>query len=55
MADRIYMTEVDVEIDGDAVFPDFDAADFEQVGSTSYERDERNEFAFTYRVLERKD
>ncbi len=54
MADRLYITEVDAEIDGDVVFPDFDETEFIEADSTAYAKNERNEYAFSYRILERK-
>lgn len=54
MADRLYITEVDADIDGDVRFPEFEERDFIEAGSTAYPKDERNEFAFSYRILERK-
>ena len=53
LADRLYITEVDTEIDGDVFFPEDELHKFEEVRSTSYPADERNEYGFTYRVLER--
>ena len=41
------------QIDGDVFFPEDELHKFEEVRSTSYPADERNEFGFTYRVLER--
>lgn len=54
IADRLYITEVDTEVEGDAVFPLEDDADFIEAGSTGYRADENNDYAFTYRVLERR-
>lgn len=54
LADRLYMTEVDAEIEGDTVFPSFDEADFTQSSSQFVAADERNDHAFQIRVLDRK-
>lgn len=53
LADRLYLTEVDAEVEGDVVFPAFDESAFCEAGSAHHEQDERNEYAFTFRVLER--
>ena len=55
MADRLYITEVDVELDGDARFPLESEEDFVEAGSTAYPAGPDNEYGFTYRVLERKE
>lgn len=54
IVDRLYVTDVDVEIDGDVSFPAFDEADFEEAGRTLQEQDEKNEYSFVFRILERK-
>ncbi len=54
MADLVYLTEVEAEIDGDAFFPDFDEARFEELSVARFEADERNDFAFRVRVLKRR-
>ncbi|MEL6857165.1 MAG: dihydrofolate reductase [Pseudomonadota bacterium] len=52
-ADRLYITEVDAEIDGDATFPDFDEADFVETQKECVAANEKNEFDFTIRRLDR--
>ena len=54
MADRLYITEVDADIEGDAVFPMDGEAGFIEAGSTAYPANGDNEYAFTYRILERE-
>jgi dihydrofolate reductase/diadenosine tetraphosphate (Ap4A) HIT family hydrolase len=52
LTDRIYATEVEAEVDGDAFFPDLDAAAWRRV-----ERSERiveNDYGFTFNVYERR-
>ena len=53
MADRLYITEVETSVDGDAYFPDFDETKFEQVEAQHIDASEKNEFAFTIRMLDR--
>ncbi|NQY40514.1 MAG: dihydrofolate reductase [Henriciella sp.] len=53
-ADRLYITEVDVEMDGDATFPDFDEAAFEEVRREAIAANEKNEYDFTIRQLDRR-
>ena len=54
MADRLYITEVDVELEGDAYFPMSDEDAFIEAGSTAYPANGENEYSFTYRILERR-
>ena len=54
IADVLYITEVDTEVDGDAFFPAFDEDLFEQMTARRVEADERNEHPFQVRVLKRK-
>lgn len=52
-ADRLYLTEVDVEVEGDARFPQLDDGDWGQSAQTRHEADITNDHAFTIRTLER--
>lgn len=52
-ADRLYVTEVDTDIEGDAFFPDFDTALFAETGRRRVEANEKNQFDFTIRTLDR--
>jgi len=53
IADRLYLTRVHGEIDGDAQFPSFDPADWKLVAEEHHERDERHQYSFTFQTLER--
>ena len=53
MADRLYITEVETSVEGDARFPDFDESEFKEVQAQRNLADEKNEFAFTIRTLDR--
>jgi len=52
-ADRLYLTEVDVDVEGDARFPQLDDGDWGQSAQTRHEADITNDHAFTIRTLER--
>jgi dihydrofolate reductase len=54
MADRLYYTSIDADIDGNVHFPEFDETQWREVSSERHERDERHAFAYTIRVLERR-
>ncbi len=51
--DRMYITDVDVEMAGDAYFPHFDRADWRCVSETPYPQVPKDDYAFTVRVYER--
>lgn len=53
-ARRMYLTEVDAEPEGDVVFPPFDEADWREVRREAHPAGEGDEFAFVFRVLERR-
>lgn len=53
MADRLYITEVDADVDGDAFFPQFDETMWREVSATSFDKNDENDHAFVVRLLER--
>nr|AEI30189.1 dihydrofolate reductase [uncultured bacterium] len=53
-AARLYLTEVDAASGGDVFFPSFDETDWTEVRSERHPADEKNAYATTFRVLERK-
>lgn len=53
-AARMYLTEVEAEIEGDAVFPAFNENEWVEVSRESLPADEKNEHPTTFRVLERR-
>jgi dihydrofolate reductase len=52
-AKRLYLTEVQAEVDGDAHFPDFDEAEWREVRQEEYPAGENDDYPFVFRVLER--
>ncbi|MFI4973465.1 MAG: dihydrofolate reductase [Caulobacterales bacterium] len=53
-ARRMYLTEVDAEPEGDAVFPPFDESDWTEVSREAHPAGEGDEYPFVFRVLERR-
>lgn len=53
LANKLHMTEVDAEIDGDTYFPDYDMSEWREVGRSHHGIDERHEFAFDMVEYER--
>lgn len=54
IADRLYLTEIDAEFDGDTYFPVFDAAKWAEVERIEHEPDARNPYRYAFVTLERK-
>jgi len=54
LADRIYLTEVDAEPEGDAVLEPFDPDIWQEVHSEAYPAGPDDDHAFVYRVLDRR-
>ncbi len=52
-ADRLYLTQVRADVEGDAWFPDFDRAQWREVERESHSRDEKNEYDYAFVTLER--
>jgi dihydrofolate reductase len=52
-ARRLYLTEVDAEVEGDVLFPPFDEAAWSEVRSEAHPAGEGDDHPFTFRVLER--
>jgi dihydrofolate reductase len=52
VADRLYLTEVQAEVEGDAFFPDYDTEQWHQMSEQLPEKTDTH--AYRYLVLERK-
>jgi len=52
-ADRLYITEIDGEFEGDAWFPDFDPSQWQETFRESHTPDEKNVYAYSFITLER--
>ena len=52
-ADRIYLTEVDAEVEGDTLMPDFDRAQWQAGAVTTHAADEKNHYAYKMTVFDR--
>jgi len=54
IADRLYLTLIDTELEGDTLFPLFDESDWREVSSESHAVDASHAYGYTIRVLERR-
>ncbi len=52
-AQRLYITEVDAEIGGDTLFPDFDPAQWQETSRQDHAAGPDDDHAFSFRVLDR--
>jgi dihydrofolate reductase len=53
IADRLYLTRVHCDLEGDARFPAFEPEEWKLVSEELHERDERHPYSFTYQTLDR--
>ena len=54
-ADRIYLTVVNIETDGDAFFPEFNESSWEVVSREERGKDDKNPHDYAYLTYERKE
>ncbi|HSR62446.1 MAG TPA: type 3 dihydrofolate reductase [Gammaproteobacteria bacterium] len=54
-ADRIYLTEVHADLEGDTHFPEFDRESWEEVERYDFKKDEKNEYDYSFVILERPE
>ncbi len=53
-ADRLYLTRVHAEIEGDVYFPELDFEDWKLVEQQRREADERHAYALTFQTFDRR-
>lgn len=54
LADRLYLTEVDAEVEGDAWFPDVDLSDWSLVSREDHVADARNRYPYRFLSYQRR-
>lgn len=54
IANRLYLTLVDAEVDGDALFPPLDDTAWNEVAREQHDADERHAYAYAFVTLERQ-
>lgn len=54
LAQRLYLTWVDAQIEGDALFPEFDEKQWRVLGEQQHSRDARHEFAYRFVDYQRR-
>jgi dihydrofolate reductase len=53
-ADRLYLTEIHADVEGDVYFPEFDKNDWRQVSRVPHDQDEKHAYSFDFVLYERK-
>jgi dihydrofolate reductase len=51
--DKLYLTVVDTEVDGDVFFPNINFDEWKLISSESHEKDEKNEFNYRFEIWEK--
>ena len=54
LADRIHLTRVHADVDGDAVFPEIDEDEWTLVSSEAHDADDAHRYAFDIMLFERR-
>ncbi|MEP4532032.1 MAG: dihydrofolate reductase [Cyclobacteriaceae bacterium] len=53
-ADRIYLTEIHGQVEGDTYFPEFDKSVWKEVSREHHPEDEKHQFAFDFVIYEKQ-
>ena len=51
--DRIYLTEVHAELEGDTYFPEFDRESWEEIKRHDFKADAKNDYDYSFVILEK--
>ena len=54
IADKLYMTVVDADVEGDAWFPEFDMNDWDLMECHNHKADDKNAYDCDFKILSRK-
>jgi dihydrofolate reductase len=54
LVDRIYLTEVQSEVKGDAFFPQLSIKNWKKISEQNFEKNADNDHAFTFQILDRR-
>jgi len=54
-ANRMYLTIVDADFEGDAFFLEYDVKEWKETAYEEHERDAENQYNYTFLVFEKKD
>lgn len=54
LTDRIYLTVIDQDFDGDTFFPELNTKDWKETERENFEPDEKNKYRYAFITLERR-
>lgn len=52
--DRLYLTQVDLEVDGDVFFPEVNLDEWKLISEESHIADDKNEYDYSFLIYDRK-
>jgi len=52
-ADRLYLTHIDAEVEGDTTFPDYEPDEWQSTFSEFHDADEHNSHSYCWEILDR--
>ena len=55
LADRIYLTQVHAILPADVYFPEYSSIDWQEIKTELSPSDEKNQYAFTFKILVRRE
>jgi len=53
-ANRLYLTQIDAEVEGDTHFPEYEPDDWESTFSEFHDADEQNSHGYCFEILDRR-
>lgn len=53
-ADRLYLTHIDAEVEGDTIFPDYEPDEWQSTFSEFHDADEKNTHSYCFEILDRR-
>jgi len=51
--DKLYITEIDAELEGDVFFPSIDNSEWKLISEECHQKSEKNEYDFCFKIYER--
>jgi len=54
LAQKLYLTQIQTEFEGDTFFPNFDLNDWNEITREQIEHDEKVDFSYCFLTLEKK-
>lgn len=52
--DKLYITEVDLEVEGDVFFPEINMSEWALISEEAHSKDDKNDYDFTFKIYERR-